>query len=268
VNFEVGALEKWIKLKGTEGPHVSHHGVFRPCAPTVAVGPPPLPVSTAPPCPTPPRAPTAAALILSALSAKPHLLSSSARDSAPHHSTFLPRHRTPPLSLLALLPCRRSFAHHTARQVADCLGIASSSPHRRSLSASDQLSTRSQSHLLSTVNTSMPLPAALRGRRRRHELRLIRAHLVDPPSTPTATGWHPSSVPLLDRRAPSWSGPFGESPAPISPQISLSPLLHALDVAAPPSRAAPRQEFGRPPPPLSSPWAANRSRAGPSNWAK
>jgi hypothetical protein len=29
VNFEVEALEKRIKLKGTEGPHVSHHDVFR-----------------------------------------------------------------------------------------------------------------------------------------------------------------------------------------------------------------------------------------------
>jgi hypothetical protein len=36
VNFEVGALEKWIKLAGTEGPHVNHHVVFRPCAPAIA----------------------------------------------------------------------------------------------------------------------------------------------------------------------------------------------------------------------------------------
>jgi lactam utilization protein B len=32
VNFEVGALEKWIKSKGTDDPHVSHHGVFQPHA--------------------------------------------------------------------------------------------------------------------------------------------------------------------------------------------------------------------------------------------
>jgi hypothetical protein len=40
VNFEVGALEKWIKLKGTEGPHVSHHSIFRPCVHAVATRPP------------------------------------------------------------------------------------------------------------------------------------------------------------------------------------------------------------------------------------
>jgi hypothetical protein len=61
VNFEVGALEKWIKLKGTDGPLVSHHAVFRPRAPAVAAGPPPPPIPTVPPCPTPPCAPPAAA---------------------------------------------------------------------------------------------------------------------------------------------------------------------------------------------------------------
>jgi hypothetical protein len=61
VNFEFGALEKQIKLKGTDDPLVSHHGVFRPRAPAVAAGPPPLPISTVPPCPTPPRAPPVAA---------------------------------------------------------------------------------------------------------------------------------------------------------------------------------------------------------------
>jgi hypothetical protein len=101
VNFEVGALEKRIKLKGTEGPHVSHHGVFRPRAPAVAAGPPPPPVLIVPPYPTPPRAPTAATLILSALSTKLHLPSSS-RDSVPHRSTSLPRHHASPLSILAL----------------------------------------------------------------------------------------------------------------------------------------------------------------------
>ena len=61
VNFEVGALEKQIKLKGTDGPLVSHHGVFRLCAPVLAARPPPPPIPTMPPCPTPPRVPTAAA---------------------------------------------------------------------------------------------------------------------------------------------------------------------------------------------------------------
>jgi hypothetical protein len=102
VNFEVGALEKQIKLKGTKGPHVSHHDVFRPRAPAVATRPPPPPVLTAPPCTTPPHAPTYATLILSALSAKPHLPSSSSRDSTPHRSTSLGRHRAPPLSILTL----------------------------------------------------------------------------------------------------------------------------------------------------------------------
>jgi hypothetical protein len=60
VNFEVGAFKKRIKLKGTDGPLVSHHGVFRPRAPAVATGPPPPPIPTVPPCPTPPRAPPAA----------------------------------------------------------------------------------------------------------------------------------------------------------------------------------------------------------------
>jgi hypothetical protein len=61
VNFEIGAFEKRIKLKGTEGPLVSHHGVFRPRAPAVAAEPPPPPVPIVPPCPTPPCAPIAAA---------------------------------------------------------------------------------------------------------------------------------------------------------------------------------------------------------------
>jgi hypothetical protein len=60
VNFEVEALEKQIKLKGTEGPLVSHHGVFRPRALVVAAGPPPPPILTTSPCLTLPRAPTAA----------------------------------------------------------------------------------------------------------------------------------------------------------------------------------------------------------------
>jgi hypothetical protein len=51
-------LQKTIKSKATEGPLVSHHSVFRPHAPAVAIGPPPPPVLTVPPCPTiPPRFP-------------------------------------------------------------------------------------------------------------------------------------------------------------------------------------------------------------------
>jgi hypothetical protein len=61
VNFEVGALEKQIKLKGTEGPLVSHHGIFRPRALAVAAGLPPPSILTASPCLTLPRAPTATA---------------------------------------------------------------------------------------------------------------------------------------------------------------------------------------------------------------
>jgi hypothetical protein len=92
-------------------------------APAVAAGPLPPTVPTALPCSTLPRAPTAAALILSALSAKPHLPSSS-RDSAPQRSTSL--------------SCCRSSTHRAARQVVDYLGVASSSPHHRSPSASDR----------------------------------------------------------------------------------------------------------------------------------
>jgi hypothetical protein len=108
--------------------------------------------------------------MLSASSTRPHLSSYSLRDLAPHRSTSLPRHRAPPLFLLALLPCRRSSMQCTARQVANCLSVESSSPHRRSPSASDQPSTRavlkplrqrarSRCRPLSAVNTSTP-PAA------------------------------------------------------------------------------------------------------------
>jgi hypothetical protein len=49
-----------------------------------------------------------------------------------------------------------------------------------------------------------------------------------------------------------WEARAGESLVPVSPQVGLPPLLHALDVVAPPSRVAPRLESGRPPPHL--PW--------------
>jgi hypothetical protein len=131
----------------------------------------PPPVPTALPCPTQPRVLTATTVILSAPSAKPYLPSSSSRDSAPHRSTSLPRHRAPPLFLLTLLPCRHSSMHRATRQVTDCLSVTSSSLHRLSPSVSDQPSTRavlkplrrrarSRRHLLSTVNTSTPLAAS------------------------------------------------------------------------------------------------------------
>jgi hypothetical protein len=51
VNFEVGALEKWIKSKGTDDPHVSHHGVFRRCPDHTSASPMPVPhVATASTC--------------------------------------------------------------------------------------------------------------------------------------------------------------------------------------------------------------------------
>jgi hypothetical protein len=59
------------------------------------------------------------------------------------------------------------------------------------------------------------------------------------------------------RVAPPWEAHAGESPVHVSPQIGSPPLLHALDTIAPPSRAAPHREFGRPLLPL--PWRHGRA---------
>jgi hypothetical protein len=140
---------------------------------------------------------------------------------------------------------------------------------------------------------SVPLPQARaphRGRPRRTTRRHCQREAPPCGPTPPATG--PPRRPILEHRttleniaghsgsnlrhpygsSPTsrtgrcplpWRSPFGQSPVPVSPQIGPPPLLHALDVAAPPSRTAPHRESGHRHPlpwrhgraPLSSPWA-------------
>jgi hypothetical protein len=94
------------------------------------------------------------------------------------------------------------------------------------------------------------------------EFPLVSTLLFDP-RVGHLTGLHGlAPMSISTELLPSWSGPSGESPVPISPQIGPLPLVHALDAAAPLSYAAPRWESSRPPPPramelfapLSSPW--------------
>jgi hypothetical protein len=111
-------------------PRVTAKPTMPPSAPTApAAAPacaacysrPPRAAHAAPPPLVPPLSPLSIAL-------------TSKGDAKPHF--------TPPLSLLALLPCCLSSAHHAARQVAECIGVASSFLHLRSLSVSDQSLTR------------------------------------------------------------------------------------------------------------------------------
>jgi hypothetical protein len=62
---------------------------------------------------------------------------------------------------------------------------------------------RSRRRPLSSVSTSTP-PAALRARRHRHELCLVRAHLVGPQILADGHRAAPLIGALLDRRTPPW----------------------------------------------------------------
>jgi hypothetical protein len=259
VNFEVGDLEKWIKLKGTEGPHFSHHGVFWPRAPAVATGPPPLPM---PPCPTPPRPSTIAALILSALSAKPYLPSSYSWDLAPYRSTSLPHHRAPPLSILVLLlllffvvplPPTRHLKHHRATvlvcQESSSIGasprakpspqevakaeptpsaLAVRAPHR-------QPCTSGHPPAQPIVPQALPRPRAARRQLQLQPLSVLRPLTDEPPSVD---------------RPPPYSSRLGEPLLPIAPEMS-SPRHRACQDWYPPLPATP---WGSPFPCFDSSW--------------
>jgi hypothetical protein len=90
-----------------------------------------------------------------------------------------------------------------------------------------------------------------------HEL-LRNAPVLSCPATGAACRF-PGLAPTCAsaRDAPPWEAQAGESLVPVSPQIGPPPLLHALDAAAPPSRATPRRGFDRPLPPL--PWRHGRA---------
>jgi hypothetical protein len=98
----------------------SDRASYRPPCATCSSWPPRAAHAAPPPC-APPLSPLFVA-ITSKGEAKPHF--------------------SPPLSLLTLLLCRRSSPYRAARQVIDCLSVASSFSHRRLPSVSHQPSTR------------------------------------------------------------------------------------------------------------------------------
>jgi hypothetical protein len=232
VNFEVGALEKWIKLKGTEGPHVSHHDVFRPRAPAIAARPlaPTVShhrrvhetvaalVSTAPTI-TPPHA------------CAPTLILCSSEKRRPTRLPCFHRHRAPPLSLLTLLPCRRSSVHRTT---VNChRQVPASSPSRTPTPSVSLIVDRAAIHHEESQKRSRcrrvsPLQAPPRRQSclamkppRRHLPELptdstllldMRASAIDQPSAPSLSF-------LFGRSALPWTAPVGESLS--SPRLKI-----------------------------------------------
>jgi hypothetical protein len=125
VNFEIGALKE-IKLKGTEGPHVSYHGVFQPRAPAVAARPPAPTVSHRHRAHATAAAPvsTAPSIAPPHTCAPPHPYPLVKREEKANVTSLLPPPSCPALPLSQLVHCATAplrtvvplplLAHHAA----------------------------------------------------------------------------------------------------------------------------------------------------------